>query len=139
MSTTKDLLNDMYYILRLKCGSFQNEPDMLRKSIRVAWAMKRGMEANSLYQHYVEIGMLSHLLYSSLGLQLGYKVIYIFQKLVQNIFINLTNYSCAIFIENCNQTSAHAAKADFYGWTGLHGYITSKLRHKFKPKHCTAQ
>lgn len=34
MSTTKDLLNDMYYILRLRCGSFQNEPDMFTKSIK---------------------------------------------------------------------------------------------------------
>lgn len=127
MSTTKYLLNDMYYILRLRCGSFQNEPDMFTKSTReVAKAMKRGMEANSLYQHCVEIGMLSHLLYSSLGLQLGYKVIYIFQKLVQHNFINLTDYSCAIVTKVLNQISAHAAKADFYDWTRLHEYISSK-------------
>lgn len=66
--------------------------------------MKRGMEANNLYRHYVEIGMLSHLLYSSLGLQLGCKVIYSFQKFVQHNFIDLTNYSCAIFTMNCTQT-----------------------------------
>lgn len=56
----------------------------------------------------------------------GYIYIYTFQKFVQHNFINLTNYSCAIFTTNYTQTSAHAAKADFYDWTGLHGYITSE-------------
>lgn len=86
MSATRDLRNDMYHILRLRCGSFQNEPNMFTKLIReVAWAMMRGMEANNLYWHYEEIGMLSHLLYSSLGLQLGYKVIYIIFRGFSNI------------------------------------------------------
>lgn len=46
MSTTKDLLHDMYCIL-LRCGSFQNESGMCTKSIReVVRAMMCSMDAN---------------------------------------------------------------------------------------------
>lgn len=99
MSTSRDLLNDMYHILRLRCGSFQNEPDMSSKSIiKAARAMKSGMEANNLYRHYVEIGMLSHLLYSSLGLQLGYKVICILFRSLSNIISLIWQATAVLYL-----------------------------------------
>lgn len=114
MSTTRDLLNDMYCIL-LRCGSFQNGSGMFTKSTREGGSFRTmicDMEANSLYCNYMEIGMLSHLLYSSLGLQLGYKVICFFQKGVQHICSNLTNYrNCSRLDLYCENTSAHALKA----------------------------
>lgn len=94
MSATTDQLNGMYYIL-LRYGSFQNESGMFTKINQRSGpfrTMMCGMEAYRLYCNYMEIEMLSHLLYSSLGLQLGYKVICFFQKCVQHMFINLTNY-----------------------------------------------
>lgn len=123
MSTTRDLLNDMYHILRLRCGSFQNEPDMFTKLIReVAWAMKRGMEANNLYRHYVEIGMLSHLLYSSLGLQLGYKVICILFRSLSNIISLIWQTTAVLYLlrivlklQHMQQKQTFMAGQDYMG------------------------
>ena len=77
MSTTRDLLNDMYCI-QLRCGSFQNESGLQNQPGR--WIIENhdmrhgGIQSLQLHGNR----MLSHLLYSSLGLQLGYKVVYMF-------------------------------------------------------------
>lgn len=140
MSTTRNLLNDMYHILRLRCGSFQNEPDMFTKSIRgVAWAMKRGMGANNRYWHYVEIGMLSHLLYSSLGLQLGYKVIYILFRSLSNIISLIWQTTAVLYllrvvfkVQHMQQKQTFMAGQDYMGTWLASKYTTSSqstVRH----------
>ena len=87
MSATRDMLNGMYFTL-LRCGSFKNGSGMFTETARevdrseswcAAWRRTVSMQLHG--------GMQSHLLYSSLGLQLGYRVICFFQKYVQHTFI----------------------------------------------------
>lgn len=96
MLATTNMLNDIYHLL-VRCCAFKNGSDMFTESARdvdhskswcLAWSCKTSMQLN---------GMLSHLLYSSLCLRLGYKVIYFFQKYVQHFCFFFTNV-CYIFI-----------------------------------------
>lgn len=99
---------------------------------QVARAMKRGMEANSLYRHYVEIGMLSHLLYSSLGLQLGYKVIYIIFRSLSNIISLIWQTTAELYLlrfliklQHMQQKQTFMAGQDYMGTLLARKYTNS--------------
>lgn len=123
MSTTRDLLHDMYCIL-LRCGSFQNESGMFTKSIGdVVRAMMCGMEANCIVTTWKLRWCLTFYIpvwASSWGTRL-----YIFFSNVFNIFsLFLQTTAVLIFYLHCENTSAHALKAvinvrnmlDTQGW-----------------------
>lgn len=97
MSTTRDLINDMYCIL-LRCGSFQNESGVFTKSTREvdhSKTMMCIMEAHSLYVTTWELNAVSPSIFQ-FGPPAGVQsYIYIF-RMRQHMFINLTNYmNCA--------------------------------------------
>lgn len=84
---------------------FQNQPE--KRIIQNHDVWHGGKQSLCIY---MGSGMLSHLLYSSLGLQLGYKVLF-FSEMRQHMSMNLTNYRNSMLYLYCDYTSAHAVKA----------------------------
>lgn len=143
MSTTRDLLNDMYCV-SLRCGSFQNESGMLQNQPEKWIIQNHDMWHGGIRSlcNYMGVGMLSHLLYSSLGLQLGYKVVYFLKKCVQQT-TNLTNYRNCVktrFVLWVHCTSAHALRAIvnvrcMLEITTSLTLLACQIFYKFKEKH----
>lgn len=84
--------------------------------------------------------MLSHLLYSSLGLQLGYRVVYIFRNMptIYSVIWQTTGTVLTLGMY-CEYSSAHALKAvNVRGMLGITASLTlgaCQTLYKFKQKH----